>query len=227
MISQDLLVSPERLYNNFKIMIDEYRQNINTKDTYYYKYLLEQLRNTKFWNIYCSSEKVCMHIYKNGNKAGEICGSKVFIKTENKLQRFLCSRHCRDYNSKKRSYNSVNKRCNHMRNNGEQCRHKCNHNKEYCYIHKKLYNELIINANDKNDINVKSNAIKNLEKRRNLYNLKKYDKIKYNKHKYINNIIKYNDFQDFLKFSNSYKLSKIFNQYNNFIFYYYNKTKHK
>lgn len=227
MISQDLLVSPKRLYNNFKIMIDEYRQNIDTKDTYYYKYLLEQLKNISFWNIHCSSEKVCMHIYKNGNKVGEICGAKVFIKTENKLQRFLCSRHCRDYKSKNRSYNNVNKRCNYIRNNREQCRHKSEHNKEYCYIHKKFYNELIINANDKNDINVKFNVIKKLEKRRNLYFLKKYDKINYNKHKYINNIIKYNDFQEFFLIPNFYKRPKIVNQCNKFIFYYYNKTKHK
>lgn len=225
MIYKDLLVSPKRLYNKFKSIIDEYRENIDTKDTYYYEYLLKQLRNTNFWNIYCSSEKICMHIYKNGNKAGEICGAKIFIKTENKLQKFLCSRHCRDYISKNRSYNRINKRCNHIRNNGEQCKHKCDQNKEYCYIHKKFYNELIINDNDRN---VNFNAIKKLEKRRNLYILKKYDKIKYNKHKYINNIIKCNDFHHFFKIPNFYKFSKIVNQYNKYIYYsYYNKIKKK
>lgn len=201
----DFLVSPKKIYNTFKQLLDEYRENIETKDIFYYKYLLNEIERTNFWNISCSSSKICMHVYKNGKKAGHICGAKVFIKTNNKLQKYLCSRHCRDYITKGRNYTKYNKRCSFIRNNGNICKHKCEKDKNYCYIHKEeeknIHIESLEIAHPKfNDSNMYKDLI----------------------FKKINKNMKFSKVPNFSKFF------KIFNLYNrNNSYKYYNKIKYK
>lgn len=212
---QDLLISTKRFYKKIKEYIDNYRNNIETKDVHYYNLLLENINNIGFFNNYCSSEKVCMHIYNNGNKAGNICGAKVFIKTNNKFQKYLCSRHCRDYNTKCRKYNNRN-RCKYIRNNGSQCKHYSIKNQLFCYIHK-------AEENIEYNIEMEKQCILNkLEKRRKKYFLVKYNK---NKHNNKNIIIKYNRFLKNIEFFEFYKFSKSFNKYDKYN--YYNKIKFK
>lgn len=212
---QDLLISTKRFYKKIKEYIDEYRYNIETKDIHYYNLLLEKINNIGFLNIYCSSEKVCMHTYNNGKKAGKICGAKIFIKTNNRLQKFKCSRHCRDYNTNSRNYINRN-RCEYIRNNGIQCKHYSIKNKKFCYIHK--YEE-----NIKFNIEMEKQCILNkLEKRRKKYFLVKYNK---NKHNNKNIIIKYNNFLKNIEILEFYKFFKSFNKYDKYS--YYNKIKFK
>lgn len=177
---KDLLISPKRLYNTLIKNIDDYRKNIETKDTYYYKMLLEKIKDINFWNIYSSSEHICMHVYKRGKNEGQICGAKVFISTDNKLQKFLCSRHCRDYEAKHRIYYKKHVRCKYIRKNGEQCRHKCGTNTVYCYIHKDNKNNKIINninIVDKLNEDTYNKGINKLKRKRCLYfKLKKIKK---------------------------------------------------
>lgn len=235
----DLLLNPNNTYKKFKELIDIYRENIGTNDTFYYKYLLEEIRNTSFWNLYSMSYKCCTHVYKNGKKYGEVCGAKVFIETNDKLQKYLCSRHCRDYDTKKRIYNKDNIRCNYIRNNGEQCKHKCNKYKKYCYIHKKEEEEHIEsleiappNFNDSNiyknlyseDLSLKNIFLEKLRKRRHSHFLKRHNKYKnINKNNKI--IIKYNKILKILKIQELYNFSKIFFKCNNYN--YYNKIRFK
>lgn len=232
----DLLVSPKKVYKKFKELIDNYRNNIETKDIFYYEYLLEDIRRTCFWNIYCSSNKICMHEYKNGKKAGQICGAKVFIKTENKLQKYLCSRHCRNYSTKNRVYNKDNVRCNYLRYNGEQCKHKCGKNRSYCYIHINKVNieQSNIDSNNSNIEMEKEIFLKNLKKRRILYFLRKHNKYKSIKNNYI--IFKQNKKLENSKISDFNKIYKYLNKYNNKSttcnisydkYIYYNKIKYK
>lgn len=225
---QDLLVCTKKVYNKIKELIDDYRNNIETNDNFYYTYLLEELKRINFWNIYCSSNKICMHIYKNGKKEGQICGAKVFIETDNKLQKFLCSRHCRNYATKSRNYTKDNKRCSFIRSNGNMCKHKCGKGKNYCYIHKeeeedKHIESLEIVEGNLNDFNMNRDLfLKKLEKRRKLYFIRKKNKLKY-----INNnvIININKNMKISKIPNFSKFFKLFNLYNNYK--YYKKIKYK
>jgi hypothetical protein len=206
---EDLLINPKNLYNKIKEIIDKYRDDLEIKDIFYYKYLLDEIKNTSFWNIHISSNRICMHVYKKGKREGDICGKKVFIKTENKLQKFLCSRHCRDYKSKNRVYDYLHKRCSYERKNGEICKHICKNNNKFCYIHKKEEHiELLEFAPIKlNNSNIEKKLyFKKLEKRRKKYFSKKNKKYKH----YINNdiIIKINknlqntNFSDFYNHNN-------------------------
>lgn len=215
---EDFLVNPKKLYNKLKELIDKYRENIETNDTFYYKYLLEEIRNTNFWNIYLSSNSICMHIHKNGKRAGEICGNKIFVKTDNKLQKYLCSRHCRDYIPKGRIYNENRKRCSFIRNNGNMCKHICKQNNNYCYIHKKEeehIESLEIAPHNFNNSNMdKDLFLERLKNKRKLYLLKK--KIKRINNKNINNIISIKIIS-FLKipiFSEKYKKVNKYINYN-------------
>lgn len=219
---EDFLVNPKKLYNKFKELIDKYRENIETNDTFYYKYLLEDIRKTNFWNIYLSSNSICMHIHKNGKRAGEICGNKIFVKTDNKLQKYLCSRHCRDYIPKGRIYNENRKRCSFIRNNGNMCKHICKQNDKYCYIHKKEEDNIKLlefapqlnNSNIEKDNIIKKLFLEKLKNKRKLYLLKK--KIKRCNNKKINNIIsiKINSFLKFPVFSENYKKINKYINYN-------------
>lgn len=130
--NKDLFLNPKKTFNKLKELLDNYRKNIDTRDKFYYEYLLEDIRKTYFWNISCSSNKTCIHEYKHGKNKGEICGAKVFIKSNNRLQEYLCSRHCRDYTTKSRKYSINNIRCSYIRKNNKQCKHRCEKNNIYC-----------------------------------------------------------------------------------------------
>lgn len=219
---EDFLVNPKKLYNKFKELIEKYRENIETNDTFYYKYLLEDIKKTNFWNIYLSSNSICMHIHKNGKRTGEICGNKIFVKTDNKLQKYLCSRHCRDYIPKGRIYNENRKRCSFIRNNGNMCKHICKQNNNYCYIHKKEEDNIKLlefaphklnNSNIEKDNIIKNLFLEKLKNKRKIYLLKK--KIKRCNNKKLNNIIfiKINSFLKIPIFSENYKK---FNKYINY-----------
>lgn len=116
-------------------------------------------------NIYLfMNNKYCIHKYKRGRLDGHICGAKIEINSN----AWLCSRHDRSYNAKPREYSVKNPRCNHIRNNGERCKHKSLAYNTVCYIHTKYYSD-----NMKNDKNNKMNSIKKLKKLRLLYNKNK------------------------------------------------------
>lgn len=161
--NKDLLLSPKKIFDNVKELLDNYRETLNIKDKHYYKTFLESIRNANFWNASCAADRICMHIYKNGKRAGEICGNKIFIIANNRLQEYLCSRHCRDYETKGRTYDKKHGKCNYIRKNKEECKHRCANGDKYCYMHKKFCEEE----------DLKKIFIKNLEKKR-----KKYKKLK-------------------------------------------------
>lgn len=153
--------------------IEYLRKNINGE--------LKNIMDLDYFIYLCMNYSYCKHIYKNGNKEGHICGAKIFIKAEDDSQKFLCSRHCRKYKSKKRDYN-VHKRCSYIRNNNELCKHICRNNDKYCYIHKKMYRE------DDYE-NIKRNNLEKLKNRRKLYfNMKKTKNPKFLKNPKIKNI---------------------------------------
>lgn len=133
----------------------------------------------------------CNHIYKSGKYEGQICCAKIFIKPDEK-QKYLCSRHCRKYETKPRNYTKYNIRCKYVKNNGIQCKHKCAKNKLYCYVHNK-FNE---NEN-KTYINYtqKEKAVNKLKLLRKIY----YDNIYRKKNKKINNYKIKNNNMFFLK----------------------------
>jgi hypothetical protein len=191
---KDLLLNPNNIYTKFKELIDIYRDNIETKDIFYYKDLLNEIRKTSFWNLYCSSNTICIHVYKNGKNVGNICGAKIFINTENKIQKFLCSRHCRDYMKNSRKYTKDNIRCNFIRNNGNRCKHRCSKYLNYCYIHK-ISNEEPIEK-------YKKDFIEKLKKKRRKYFLKKNAK----NSKFLENsnklkiFDKYNNYKKYIKY---------------------------
>lgn len=182
----DILVNPIKIYSNVKNIFDEYIENIennqNLKENYY-KESLEKLRTNYFWFI-SSSTKICSHVYKNGKREGQICGAKVFIKTDNKLNKYLCSRHCRDYHIKSRKLKEYETYCNFIRNNGNQCKHKCNKYEKFCYIHKNLRNLDEIKKIKKLEKLKRLRKMYFQKKRKNNYNFSnyynKYDNMNYN-----------------------------------------------
>lgn len=168
-LDHDVLVNARRVYNKFVELIDEYGEctefgKVNMKS--YYAQVVKKMKETQFWNLYYLSDKICMHVYKNGKNAGEICGNKVFITTEDKLQKILCSRHCRNYKPKGRTYDSEHIRCNYIKKNEAKCKHKCGNGDNYCYIHKKLFKEEPINKFVENN---KEIFIKKLETKKLIY----------------------------------------------------------
>lgn len=194
----DIMMSPKKVYSE---IINFINICIEMKETEYsvrecYNNMIKKMNETCFWNLYCTSDKVCMHVYNRGSKKGQICGNKIFITTDNKMQTFLCSRHCRDYGPKSRLYTDEHERCNHIRNNNIRCKHKCEKNKKYCYIHKEQYieelnKELAEKEIDENYKKVfieklKNRRIKHLKKiskkQKLLANLKKHKKKNNNRH---------------------------------------------
>lgn len=107
------------------------------------------------------NNRYCIHIYKRGIREGTVCGAKIEIKANKDEHKYLCSRHCRSYESKSRNYITY-KRCSYIRNNNELCKHICKDNNKYCYIHKKYVKEY-------NDEYIKRKNIERLKNRRKLY----------------------------------------------------------
>lgn len=204
-LQDDLTINPMNMYKKIKEIIDKYREDIETNDIFYYKELLNEIRNTSFWTIYGLSHNVCMHVYKKGNKQGTVCGAKIFIKCNNKKQKYLCSRHCRDYNSNNRLYTTLNARCTYIRSNKEQCKHRCSYKQSYCYVHNKD-NNIVTNIYN-NDINEakKRSMIKKLEIRRKLFFKNKITR--------FTKFVKNTNISNFLEISNKIN---IFNKYNNY-----------
>lgn len=180
-IQEDLRVNTSNLFKRVKDVINDYIADIGAKkECIYYEKLISTFRSKLFWDTYILSHNVCMHIYKNGSKAGTICGAKVFVKTDNKLQKYKCSRHCRDYGTKGRTYDETYIRCSYIRANEKQCKHRCNSNAKYCYIHaaSEVINGSIIDI-EKLNKSAYNEAINKLKKKRNLYfKLKKLKKNK-------------------------------------------------
>lgn len=164
--NHDLFLNPRKIYKKIIEILKEDGEMIKCKGcdtTAWCANITERMKELNFWNLYCTSDRICMHIYRNGKRAGQICGNKVFITTDNKLQKFLCSRHCRDYIPKGRTYSGGYKRCSYIRTNGEQCKHKCSLRASYCYMH--ATNEAI----DNSDRLIYNEAINRLKRKRNLY----------------------------------------------------------
>lgn len=181
-LDHEVLMSSRKVHNGVMKFINRYKESmelgeINAENCY--AEIIKEMKGAHFWNIYCTSNRVCMHIYKKGSKAGSICGAKIFISANVGLQKFKCSRHCRDYDAKNRVYNNVNTRCNYIRTNGLQCKHKCSQYTDYCYIHKDVNinadNKTIINVNNKIIIN---QSLKKLKKKKIHYFKSKYEKKK-------------------------------------------------
>lgn len=114
----------------------------------------------------------CIHKYRNGKNTGKYCMAKVRIESNDNKNKFLCSRHCRNYNSNERNYSKRN-RCKHIRDNGIQCKHFSNNKTDYCYIHCKDEKE------EENRFIFNSKHILKLNLLRNIY----YKKLKYRKKK--------------------------------------------
>ena len=146
----------------------------------------------------------CTHKYKNGKNIGKYCMSKIRVKANDNKNKYLCSRHCRNYEPNGRNYVKKD-RCLYVRNNGIQCKHFSNNKANYCYIHYKYEKdkekEFIFNYG----------FILKLKKLRKLYLLKKHKKIKRNNLK--------------IYYSNNFNKSRnlFFNNTNNNIFYEYIK----
>lgn len=174
MLDYDIVISPKKVYRKVMEFMDTFKEEIKYGENNanrYYADVIKKMSGTYFWNVDCASDRVCMHTYSRGIKKGQICGNKIFITTDNRLQKFLCSRHCRDYVTKGRTYSDRHKRCNHIRANGEQCKHKCSSNATYCYIH---VTKKAIHGPDEALYN---DAINKLKKKRKLYfKLKKFNK---------------------------------------------------
>lgn len=219
----DLLLNPYKLYKNIETILKEYKKNIDENENFhksYYEQALNELTTDFFW-YKNSSDNICTYKYGyNSKQFGKICGAKVFVKSNDNLNKYLCSRHCRNYKPKERILHDNETQCNYIRNNNLQCKHKCKNNKKYCYIHEKKVNvELLEFATvKKNNYKIeKKRFLKKLEKKRFLYFLRKK-----NKYKHINNsniIIKINKIINFFNFSKLSKKHKLYNYSNN----YYNK----
>lgn len=172
--------------------LDELFFNNENKDEYI-KYILKN-NNESLKEIFNSDNNIylfinnnyCVHKYKRGNREGQICGAKIEINSDN----YLCSRHNRSYKPKQRNYN-INKRCSHVRNNNELCKHICRDNNKYCYIHKKIYEKDI---KEDNIDYIKRKNIEELKNRRKLY-------FKMKKAKYLKNS-KISDFSKISKIKN-------------------------
>lgn len=149
----------------------------------------------------------CNHIYKRGKHEGYMCCKKIFIKPNSDEQKYKCSRHCRNYNTKSRSYSKYNPRCSYIRKNNERCKHRCYKDNIYCYIHENKYNiEHNINNKNKMIIKLKTSSFKNKHKynKQKMYNLKYYFEFFKNRNKVIklnnmyNKIIEHNYSHDYI-----------------------------
>lgn len=173
------IILKESNENIMKILNDLFFNNENKDE--YIKYILKnnheklkEIMNSNY-NIYLFiNNNYCVHKYKRGKREGHICGAKIEIESDD----YLCSRHNRKYESKQRIYSMENPRCSYIRNNNQQCKHKCKKNNNYCYIHFKNEKYEIKNNNRKYD---KINKLKYL---RSIYYINKCNK---NKYKYDKN----------------------------------------
>lgn len=175
----------------------------NDKNKIKYRDLITKRFNEELKDIYDSNHNIylfmnnryCVHRYKRGIREGHVCGAKIEINSYD----YLCSRHNRDYKTNNRVYTNNNIRCNYIRNNNQQCKHRCSEHNSYCYIH-----------------------LKNIEiyKKNNLEKLKKMrinyfkNKSKYN-YKYVKKYKK--------KLNNLDENTKTNTMYNNYYNYMYRK----
>lgn len=226
----------QKIINVLDNIFYNHSEKDRNKYNIYIKNIKEEIKNIMDLNHFVDlsmNHNYCNYIYKNGKYEGMICCAKIFIKTNDRKQRYLCSRHCRDYNTKPRIYDEFHKRCSYKRNNGNICKHICEKNKIYCYIHKdkeKRENAKTLENSHSNldnfNIYEKNLFLKKLEEKR-----KKYFLRKHNRYKNTNNnaITKYNKNQKISKILNFHNFSKFFNIYNyDYIYYnYYNKTRYK
>lgn len=168
--------SNEKLLNILNNIFYNYNEKDKNKYITYIlfnmkKELKELLDENHFLDL-SMSYNYCNHIYKYGRREGELCGAKIFIKNNNKDQKYLCSRHCRNFEPKHRKYTDKTPRCSYIRNNGKQCKHRCSAYNKKCYIHKE-------SEEYKKHINLKINEINKLNKL-------KYLRLLYYKNKYKN-----------------------------------------
>lgn len=200
----------ERIIN---VLNNVFYKNENNKHIDYLKEsMIKELKDIMNSNnfLYLSMNyNYCVHKYKRGSKDGHFCGAKIFINPNDDSQKYLCSRHCKNYCTKSRKYSDKTPRCDYIRINGEQCKHICKNNDKYCYIHKKICGE-------DNYEYIKQKNIEKIKYRRNLYL-----KIKKEKHK------KYLDIPKFLKNSKSAKNPEIKNILFEHIIYNYLYIKEK
>lgn len=199
------------LYNKMdeknKNVLDNVFFNKNEKEKKYINYnIISELKKIMDSNLFIDlsmNYSYCKHIYKYGKYEGHICGAKIFIKYNDKRSKFLCSRHCRDYNKKHRKYSEEKPRCKFIRNNNKQCRHITGKHIDYCYIHREDYKNNLLETN-----------LKNIEKLKRLriifFKNKNKSKIKY---KLISKLLTYNNkfekyFKNIIKIDNyrKYKL---------------------
>lgn len=178
----------EGLYGKVIKILDDTFYNCSDEDkkkyiTYIHKNIIKESRNIFDSNhfIYLSMNKnYCTHIYKRGKMEGHICGAKIEIESDD----YLCSRHNRKYVPKQRKYSMKNPRCKHIKENGNQCRHKCSKHKIYCYIHNNYYKE-------DNYEHIKMKNIEKLKIKRKLYfDMKKIKNSKNFKNSKISNFSK-------------------------------------
>lgn len=158
-----------------KILNDLFYKDENNKHIEYLrKTFINELKDTmnSDYFLYCSlNNNYCIHKYKRGKRDGKICGAKIFINPNDNSQIYLCSRHCKNYDTKPRKYSVENPRCKHIRNNENQCKHVCKNNEQYCYIHKKMYK-------GDNYEHIKQRNIEKIKYRRKLYLKIKKEKYK-------------------------------------------------
>lgn len=147
---------------------------------------LKEIMNSNNFLELSMNYNYCDHIYKRGSREGYMCCAKIFINPNEKSQKYRCSRHCRSYESKHRNY-IIHKRCSHIKNNDERCKHICKNNNKYCYIHEKYYKE---------NKNVKKKNIERLKNKRKLY--LKIKKEKYTKHLNISKNAKNSEIKNIL-----------------------------
>lgn len=103
--------------------------------------------------------KFCTYMYKRGKREGYFCMAKIEINSKD----WKCSRHCKDYETKSRSYTNRD-RCEYIRQNGIRCKHYSMKYMKYCYIH---------GDENKNKNIEKKLFLKKLEKKRKNYFLNK------------------------------------------------------
>lgn len=164
------------------------KSDITVKD------IIEKLHSNHFWYLNIS-ENVCTHVFGIRSKRyGEACGVKIRSEKDKKV--YLCSRHNKNHEYKKRELKNNEKQCISIsKRTGLQCCHKTKY--KYCYIHDKLekksINNIQINDNTNipflfknkvNDKNVEKIIRIKCKRKKNKYYLYKKFKL-FNKSKYL------------------------------------------
>jgi Fe-S-cluster containining protein len=154
------------------------------------KNIIEKLYSNHFWYLNIS-ENVCTHVFSLRSKRhGEVCG--VRIRSEKDKKVYLCSRHNKNHEYKKRELKNNEKKCISIsKRTGLQCCHKTKD--KYCYIHEKSENK------HKEKININNINIPSLFKNKiNDKNIERIIRIKYKRRKN-----KFYLYKKFLLFNNS------------------------